>query len=499
MRKTLTIVLVLALLMAVLAVPASANPTATQVGSTGVYFCFGSPAKPDTFPESGMSLSYNSGTGKYDVVYSNSSYYPSELSLYVYDVDSSSNTVSLVSQSSNIHFEIYDSNGNATTLTTINYNLNNNYNSTSGTYQKSNLFAVKIAGAGDVKVKKGSNDAFTLHFSAPVSNGTSPGQNPKTVNGYLPVGQFATGTGWGSVYANGPQYGSNGSYGDTYKFVGGLNSTGVSLGMLGGYVQFEMSDANLIKNDANNPYGVDFIVYGNAFSGNPEAGMVMVSEDGQTWYNLAGSRHYQSGTTMSTNVSYIKITTDNKTISSGNYSSTFASKGVYYSFDYVPGNYTTAAAANLEIAKATWSGIPTSSGTTVPGVGFWPEYGNSSDFSVAEGYNRVWNDGKVDATATGAPADATGKVYWNRLGEAEVISYCGVTKVPDDALAGLSGANATNYYRFGYADVRANGSSYGTAVNPYATLPASAAGGDGFDLSWAVDASGVPVSVNNVR
>jgi len=69
----------------------------------------------------------------------------------------------------------------------------------------------------------------------------------------------------------------------------------------------------------------------------------------------------------------------------------------------------------------------------------------------------------------------------------------------DDAEAGLSGANATDYYRFGYADVRPNGSSIGTPVNPYATAPSALAGGDGFDLSWAVDEDGIPVSVNNVH
>jgi hypothetical protein len=68
---------------------------------------------------------------------------------------------------------------------------------------------------------------------------------------------------------------------------------------------------------------------------------------------------------------------------------------------------------------------------------------------------------------------------------------------------GLSGNNATDYYRFGYVDVRRTGNSYGTAVNPYASLPSSnptaGPGGDGFDLAWAVDANGCPVGVGTVH
>ena len=44
-----------------------------------------------------------------------------------------------------------------------------------------------------------------------------------------------------------------------------------------------------------------------------------------------------------------------------------------------------------------------------------------------------------------------------------------------------------------------SGSAYGTAINPYASAASVEAGGDGFDLSWAVDANGVPHPMTSAR
>ena len=54
-------------------------------------------------------------------------------------------------------------------------------------------------------------------------------------------------------------------------------------------------------------------------------------------------------------------------------------------------------------------------------------------------------------------------------------------------------------YIIGYADVRVNGSAYGTAINPYASAASVGNGGDGFDLSWAVDENGVPVHMSSAK
>lgn len=100
-------------------------------------------------------------------------------------------------------------------------------------------------------------------------------------------------------------------------------------------------------------------------------------------------------------------------------------------------------------------------------------------------------------------------VSWLRNGTAEVITYTGVTTVEDDMVVLNEGATAaptqaemTDVYQWGYADVRVNGSQYGTVVNnPYAAAPSTdaGAGGDGFDLAWAVDANGNPVQLSSVR
>ena len=68
------------------------------------------------------------------------------------------------------------------------------------------------------------------------------------------------------------------------------------LGAGGGYVQYALRDSEgnqaYIEDDASNPYGVDFIVYGNAFNGNPEAASVPGLRRWKTWYELAGSLYY---------------------------------------------------------------------------------------------------------------------------------------------------------------------------------------------------------------
>lgn len=344
------------------------------------------------------------------------------------------------------------------------------------------------------------NGTTTYTITCPHYTATSSADvNPKVVNGYLPVGQFArwNSFGWGALYTDNTNVKSDSN---DAKFKTGYVSVGVSLGMAGGYVQFDMGENSRIQNNANNPYGIDFIVYGNAFVGNPEAAGVQVSNDGINWYTLAGSRHYMDGTKWNQNISYIRIATANTTISG----KTFAKAGIYTSTDFVAPATDNAADVNAAIGAATWAGVPQLTGNTYPkpydtatpaAAAWWPEWENDSN-GKAENYKNVWN---IDNAVNG--------VSWLRSGSAEVITYKGVTVVEDDMVvlnrtldAAPSQAQMTDVYQWGYADVRTNGSQYGTVVNnPYAAAPSTQTGGDGFDLSWAVDADGNPFPLSSAR
>lgn len=342
-----------------------------------------------------------------------------------------------------------------------------------------------------------SNGTTTYTVTCPHYTAAATGVNPVDVNGYLPVGQFArwNSFGWGTLYTDNTNVSSSSN---DVKFKTGYVSTGVSLGMAGGYVQFDMGD-NRIVNSTSNKYGIDFIVYGNAFVGNPEAAGVQVSNDGVTWYTLAGSRHYMSDTKWNQNISYVRLNAANETLNSA-----FTAAGIYVSTNFVAPTSDNASDVDAAITAATWTGVPQLTGSTYPktystatpaAAAWWPEYAQDSN-QKDENYGNVWN---IDNTVNG--------VSWLRNGTAEVITYTGVTTVEDDMVVLNEGATAaptqaqmTDVYQWGYADVRTNGSQYGTIVNnPYAAAPSTQTGGDGFDLSWAVKADGTPIALPSVR
>ncbi len=278
--------------------------------------------------------------------------------------------------------------------------------------------------------------------TAGASGGTCPGY----VNGYLPVGQYAVGAMWGSIYSNGTNIN-----GTTTKITGGYVSTGISLGACGGYVQFQFS--NPIQNSVSNPYGVDFIVYGNAFSTNAEAGSVQVSNDGVTWYELAGSRYYRPGTLHNVNVSY-KLDADGD---NGN--------RVYYKV------WDNSGTNGAEVVYKDWSLLKPGANTS----NWWPTYANKK-YGEISGVDAIFKgDKKVS------------KVAWSNS-NTEFTHY-GITLVVD--------YDNASEYTFGYADVHGNG-TYGTASNPYAAGQ-NTSGGDGFDISWAVKPDGTPIALTEVK
>ena len=292
-----------------------------------------------------------------------------------------------------------------------------NYGYTITTSEDNTLSIVVVAGG------------TTYTISCGTKSHTPAGSAPTSVVSYLPIGQFANNSAWGVLGS---------------KFAGktSLDSTGVSLGAFGGFIEFYFE--NGITNDEKSPYGVDFVVYGNAFNGNPEAGAVQVSEDGTTWYELAGSNYYNG------NFTYTSPTSGYSNV----YSGTQRNTSVVYTKNTDASKVYASLAGNTSVAFSPVSWFPLTSTYTA-------------------------FDGNPNGGAH------CGNISVNLSGN--TLTFAGITAVAD--------SNTNADYAFGYADVTPIGSpsQYGEAMNPYAS---SKTGGDGFDLEWAVDIStGLPVDV----
>lgn len=300
-----------------------------------------------------------------------------------------------------------------------------NYGYTITTSEDNTLSIVVVAGGTTYTISCGTK-SHTLAGSAPTS-----------VVSYLPLGQFANNSGWGYLGT---------------KFVGpnktAPETTGVSLGAFGGFIEFYFE--NGIEDKATNPYGVDFVIYGNAFNGNPEAGAVQVSVDGTTWYELAGSNYYKSNFTANNPENgFSKF-----------YTGTLRNTSVIYTKE---SSRVTAKLGSLNAANccpAAW-------------------------FPLTTNFTAFEND-----PTGGATCDS--RVSVNLSGN--TLTFTGVTAIAD--------SDTTADYAFGYADVTPNGSpsEYGEAVNPYTPYTSDKTGGDGFDLAWAVDiATGEPVNLSGQK
>nr|DAJ82003.1 MAG TPA: hypothetical protein [Caudoviricetes sp.] len=397
----------------------------------GTQIRFGDPAYPMTEPERYMSFEA-AGTNAYNAVYAGptAGFVPDLYSLYL----KSDAALTLTSNSTDIVFRTYDANGNMTETNTV--------TGTSGTGYFSTVIYVKAAGSIQVATA-GSTTATTINFSAPndPSSAHDAQLHPDGAIAYLPgITQYANRGDWGSISTGGDNLLTPATKVKGYK---GFAANGFSLGSLGGYVQYDFR-SNPIQNLDTNPYGVDFVVYGNAFNGNPEAAAVQVYaqevlSDGTLgdykWYELAGSMYYSDSAVRNATVYYTK---DNAGLHA-------AVNGVTHSQD----PFTTA---------ATW--FPTKS---------------DMNHEATSGINNTLTNTYITEYT------------------ANTLKFAGITSIPD------SDSNAD--YAFGYADVTPVPSvKDGTPVNPYTPYTSDKDGGDGFDLAWAVDIStGEPVKVNNAK
>ncbi|MFF2091497.1 S-layer homology domain-containing protein [Paenibacillus sp. NPDC058174] len=124
---------------------------------------------------------------------------------------------------------------------------------------------------------------FTGH-KAYAASGGNPNLGPFTIYEYLPApGQFSN-----TYLMSDP----NAEWNNNLSKI-------MPLGAFGGYVIFKMDEP--IVDSPLHPYGVDFNVYGNAFTGFMEPGAIAVAQDDGTgkpgtWYHIAGSEHYEDAT-----------------------------------------------------------------------------------------------------------------------------------------------------------------------------------------------------------
>ena len=93
-----------------------------------------------------------------------------------------------------------------------------------------------------------------------------------------------------------------------HSIEGGVHGS-VCLGAFGGYVIFRFEHP--VENDPQNPFGVDFTIFGNPMPKWSEPGVVWVMKDknengeaDDTWYELAGSDYWFSSTQKEYSVTY---------------------------------------------------------------------------------------------------------------------------------------------------------------------------------------------------
>ena len=335
---------------------------------------------------------------------------------------------------------VTDEDGNYVESTTTNYG----------------VVVLPTTSASTVTVTSASGNTLTISCAQPSGGTTAAGTE---LYAYLPapaqfVNEGVTTGGWGDAY-------------DSAGTLKGNSATGMSLGFFGGYAVYKFE--NPIADDPTHPYGADFIVYGNAFWGNSEAGCIQVSKDGTTWYDIAGSMYYTKSTKGAT-ITYNNpsVTEDAAITAPGSNLGTLA-----------PVSYTLNGAA----------------GTVTTNT-----FHNHSWFPLNANYFVTYGSRAAMAKVDELP-------FISRMlasnGVTDKLTFTGTL------LTNYPGTNKTAEIGFGYCDVHPNKTLGGTiAYNPYQTFTSSSdydtkvagtSGGDPIDIAWAVNTDGTPANLDSIR
>ena len=345
---------------------------------------------------------------------------------------------------------VTDEDGNYVESTTTNYGV--------VVLPTTSASTVTVTGTGNI-------GSATFNCAQPSGGTTAAGT---ALYAYLPapaqfVNEGVTTGGWGDAYD---------STGTTLK---GTSATGVSLGFFGGYAVYEFE--NPIADDPTHPYGADFIVYGNAFWNNSEAGCIQVSQgpdnDGNwEWYDIAGSMYY----TKSTPNASIKFTNPNPN----------EDKGI------------TTAGATSTLADVSYD--LTVNDTTTPGTVTKNTFHNHSWFPLNANYFAA--SGSRAAMAKVDEFSFVSRTL-NSDSITDTLTFTGTL------LTNYPGTGKTDQIGFGYCDVHPNKTLGGTiAYNPYQTFTSSSdydtkvagtSGGDPIDIAWAVKSNGTPAKLGSIK
>ncbi len=238
---------------------------------------------------------------------------------------------------------------------------------------------------------------------------------------YVPApGQFINSMPWGTPAS-------------AASLVGGVNGS-LSLGAFGGSVIFRFEEA--VENHPDNPYGIDFTIFGNATTEWSEPGVVWVMKDenenslaDDTWYELAGSDYHFSTSRRDYKVSYTN-----------------------------PGGE--------EARDVPWSDSLGNSGTIkANSIHTQPYYPLSDSFPVIPG-----DSYELSGTLIQGAVDVDHPPLIKSLRRS-----------------------------FGYADNQIRGKeSHTLPDNPY-TSEVENSGGDAFDIAWAVDDAGTYVELDQIH